>query len=190
MKKHLKDLTIEEFNSYSEMLSMDEPDIFGIFELFGMDAINMPMDKFQQQWTKIQQMVLIPKGVERVYNIKGKRYKAELNHLKLSAGQFIDFQTYMREFKLEEILSVFLIPQYRKWGRWRTHKYNSGYDIIEVQEHLLKNMTIGDAQNLSNFFLESSVKLLELMKGFSEKKLYKEKAKRLKRLQKEGNSPG
>ena len=82
MKKHLKDLTIEEFNSYSEMLSMDEPDIFGIFELFGMDAINMPMDKFQQQWTKIQQMVLIPEGVHRTYTIKGKRYKAELNHLK------------------------------------------------------------------------------------------------------------
>lgn len=180
MKKHLKDLTIKEFYSYNEMLNMDEPDIFGIFELFGLDGINMPFDKFNEKWTEIQQMSLIPKGVERVYTIKGKRFKAELNHLKLSAGQFIDFQTYMRDFKLEEVLSVFLIPQYRKWGRWHTYKYNSGYDIIEMQEFLLNNMDIGTAQDLSTFFLDSSVKLLNLMKGFLEKKKYKAMKKSLK----------
>ena len=189
MKKHLKDLTIKEFYSYNEMLTMDEPDIFGIFELFGLDAINMPFDKFNEKWTEIQQMSLIPKGVERVYTIKGKRFKAELNHLKLSAGQFIDFQTYMRDFKLEEILSVFLIPQYRKWGRWRTHKYNDGYDVIEVQEHLLENMPIGIAQDITDFFFKSSIKLLEVMKGFLEKKEWKERAKRLKKL-KEDNLLG
>lgn len=188
--KHLKDLTIKEFGIYNELINMDEPDIFGIFELFGLDAKDMPMDKFQKQWTKIQQMVLIPKGVERVYTIKGKRFKVNLNHLKLSAGQFIDFQTYMKEFKLEEILSVFMIPQYRKCGRWRTHKYNDGYDIVELQDFLLNNMTIGDAQNLSSFFFNSSMKLLEIMKGFLEKKEWKAMKKREKRLRKEGSSLG
>ena len=180
MKKELYDLTIQEFYSYNEMLNMDEPDIFGIFELFGMDGVNMPMDKFQQQWTKIQQMVLIPKGVHTSYTIKGKRFKVNLNHLKLSAGQFVDFQTYMRDFKMEEILSVFMIPQYKKWGRWRTHKYNDGYDVIEVQDFLLKNMPIGIAQDITDFFLKSSVKLLEVMKAFLEKKKYKAMKKSLK----------
>jgi hypothetical protein len=87
----------------------------------------------------------------------------------------------MRDFKLEEVLSVFLIPQYRKWGKWHTYKYNSGYDVIKVQENLYNHMKIGDAQELSNFFLKSSVKLLGLMKGFLEKKQVKEKKKHLKR---------
>ena len=175
----LRDLTIKEFSLYNELLGMDEPDIFGIFELFGLDAKDMPMDKFQQKWNEIQQMSIIPRGVHKTYTIKGKRFKAELNHLKLSAGQFIDFQSYMRDFKLEEILSVFLIPQYKKWGRWRTHKYNDGYDVIEVQDFLLNNMTVGVAQDLTSFFLNSSVKLLGLMKGFLEKKKYKAMKKNL-----------
>ena len=33
MKKELKDLTIQEFGEYNDMLNMDEPDIFGIFEI-------------------------------------------------------------------------------------------------------------------------------------------------------------
>ena len=191
MKKELKDLTIQEFNEYNDMLSMDEPDIFGIFELFGMDAKDMPMDKFQKNWTKIQQMVLTPTvGVHKTYTIKGRRFKIKLNYLKLSAGQFIDFQSYMRDFKLEEILSVFMIPQYRKWGKWRTHKYNDGYDIIEVQDFLLKNMTIGTAQSITDFFFKSSLKSLEVMKAFSEKKEWQMRAKRLKMLQQEDNLHG
>ena len=177
--KHLKDLTLKEFTEYNDMLNMDEPDIFGIFELFGLDGINMSFDKFNEKWNEIQNMTIIPRGVHKTYTIKGRRFKAELNHLKLSAGQFVDFQSYMRDFKLEEILSVFLIPQYRKWGRWHTHKYNDGYDVIEVQEFLLNNMTVGTAQDLSNFFLTSSVKLLGLMKGFLEKKKYKAMKKNL-----------
>ena len=190
MKKELKDLTIQEFGEYNDMLSMDEPDIFGIFELFGMDAKDMPMDKFQKNWTKIQQMVLTPTVVNRTYKIKGRRFKIKLNYLKLSAGQFIDFQSYMRDFKLEEILSVFMIPQYRKWGKWRTHKYNDGYDIIEVQDFLLKNMTIGTAQSITDFFFKSSLKSLEVMKAFSEKKEWQMRAKRLKMLQQEDNLHG
>ena len=38
MKKELKDLTIQEFSEYNDMLNMDEPDIFGIFELFGIES--------------------------------------------------------------------------------------------------------------------------------------------------------
>lgn len=177
--KQLRDLTIKEFSLYNELLRMDEPDIFGIFEIFGLDAINMKFDVFQQKWAEIQNMSIVPAGVHRTYTIKGKRFKAELNHFKLSAGQFIDFQSYMKDFKLEEILSVFLIPQYRKWGRWRTYKYNSGYDIIELQDFLLNNMTMGIAQNLSTFFLNSSVTSLGLMKGFLEKKKYKAMKKSL-----------
>lgn len=178
--RHLKDLTIKEFTQYQEMLQFEEPDMMSIFELFGLDMNAMSYDKFQKTWMNIVSMTLPINGVEKHYKINGVRYKACLNHLKLSAGQFIDFQSYMRDFKLEEVLSVFLIPQYRKWGRWHTYKYNSGYDVLDVQENLYNHMKIGDAQELSNFFLKSSVKLLELMKGFLEKKMYKEKRKLLK----------
>lgn len=179
--RHIKDFTIKEFMQYQEMLQYDEPDMVSIFNLFGLDMMSLSYDVYQRKWMEIVSMVLPRNGVEKHYKINGTRYKVCLNHLKLSAGQFIDFQSYMRNFKLEEVLSVFLIPQYRKWGRWHTYKYNSGYDVIEVQENLYNHMKIGDAQELSNFFLKSSVKLLGLMKGFLEKKQVKERKKHLKR---------
>ena len=178
--RHIKDFTIKEFMQYQEMLQYDEPDMISIFNLFGLDMMKLSYDVYQRKWMEIVSMVLPRNGVEKHYTIKGTRYKVCLNHLKLSAGQFIDFQTYMRDFKLEEVMSVFLIPQHKKWGRWVTPKYNSGYDIIKVQENLYNHMKIGDAQELSAFFLDSSVKLLGLMKGFLEKKQYKMKKKRLK----------
>ena len=178
--RHIKDFSIKEFTQYQEMLQYDEPDMISIFNLFGLDMMSLSYDAFQKKWMEIISMVLPRNGVEKYYKINGVRYKACLNHLKLSAGQFIDFQSYMRDFKLEEVMSVFLIPQHKKWGRWVTPKYNSGYDIIKVQENLYNHMKIGDAQELSAFFLDSSVKLLGLMKGFLEKKQYKMKKKRLK----------
>lgn len=183
MKKQLKDLTLKEFQSYNEMLNMKKPDIFGIVELFGFDATEMPFDEFSNVWTTIQAMTIPIKGTKKHYVINGVRYKAHLNHLTLTAGQFVDFQSYMQDFKMENILSVFLVPQYRKYGLWRTNKYNNNYDLLVVQDDIFNHMKIGDAQELASFFLNASLLSLETMKDFLVKKGYQMKKKLVKQKQ-------
>lgn len=183
--KQLKDLTIREFELYQEKLNFKEPDMFGIFELFGLDGKGMPFDKFHQKWTEIQSMVLPTKGVYKHYTINGKRYKAHLNHLTLSAGQFIDFQSYMKEFNLAQVLSVFLIPQKKRFFKWVTLPYNDGYDMIKTQEDIRNHMTIGDANELNTFFLKKSNLSLETMGKFLEKREFKMRVKAMKQRQKD-----
>jgi hypothetical protein len=168
--KDLNSLTIKEFELYSELIGdeQSEPDVYGIFELFGLDASGMVYDDFYKKLKEIQSMRLSTKGVKKVYTINGRRFKASLNPIKLSAGQFIDFQSYLSSgAKLQSILSVFLIPQDKSWflGKYITKKYNTGYDIFEVQTYLYENMRIGDASELSAFFLTWSNKLLKTKIG-------------------------
>ena len=187
--KDLNSLTIKEFELYSELIGdeQSEPDVYGIFELFGLDASGMVYDDFYKKLKEIQSMRLSTKGVKKVYTINGRRFKASLNPIKLSAGQFIDFQSYLSSgAKLQSILSVFLIPQDKSWflGKYITKKYNTGYDIFEVQTYLYENMRIGDASELSAFFLTWSNKLLKTMRDYSAKKLAMMKYKQFKKQQK------
>lgn len=188
--KHLNDFTIKEFNEFNQLVEQNEtnsPNVFDILELFGVkDSYKLPVDEFESKWREIQNMTLSTKGVSNVYNINGRRFKANLDVLKLSAGQFIDLQTYMANFKLEECLSVILIPQHRgRFFGWETYDYADGYDPIEVQQFLLNNMKIGQASELSAFFLKTSGELLKTMVAFSTKKLFKMRLKKLKKDQKD-----
>ena len=66
---------------------------------------------------------------------------------KIETCQYIDFQTYAPDLDkyLVEFLSVILVP--------KGHRYNEGYDILEVQQALKDNLSVTDALSLSAFFL-------------------------------------
>lgn len=171
-------MTIKEFETYQELLKEEVLDLFSLLELFGYDTDELDIAEMKQAEITIAKMTLQTKGVSRVYTVNGKRFKAHLNMTTIKASQFIDFQTYISNFKLQEILSVFLIPQKRNWfGKWITPKYNDGYDIFQTQEYLYNNFTIGEANELSAFFFSQSNDLLTVMKGYLEKKEMKMKLK-------------
>ena len=73
---------------------------------------------------------------------------------KLTAGQYIDYQTFIKDVEnnMVELLSVFLIPKGKKYG---------DYDMGEVHEAIRKNLSICDALGLSAFFLALSQALIE-----------------------------
>lgn len=184
--KHLNDFTLKEFQEYTQLIGEKKPDVFSIMELFGIkDSYDLPNDKFQKYWKQINSMELSTKGLKRIYKINGMRFEAQLEILSLSAGQFIDLQNYISNFKLEQVLSVFMLPQYKKGIVWKTHKYNDGYDPLKIQEFLFNNMKISEASALSAFFLTISKNLLEIMKDSSERKLMKMRKQRLKTSQKQ-----
>lgn len=184
--KDINELTLKEFEQYSELLKDEQDtDIFGIMELFGIDhPENLPTDKFTHCWDMIKTMSLSMNGVKKTYNIKGKRFKPQLNILKLKAGQFIDLQNYLKNYKLHEVLSIFLIPQYKTklFGTWKTYNYNDGYDLLNIQEFLYENMLIGEASELAAFFLRNSQHMLKVIANCSERKLIKMRIKKLKEL--------
>ena len=66
---------------------------------------------------------------------------------KLETGQYIDFQTYSPDLDryLVEFLSVILVP--------KGHRYNEGYDILEVQKAIREEMSVSDGVSLAGFFL-------------------------------------
>ena len=72
---------------------------------------------------------------------------------KLTAGQYIDYQTFIKEpdTYMVELLSVFLIPRGKKYG---------DYDMREVHEAIRENLSIVDALGLSAFFLSLSQALI------------------------------
>lgn len=177
--KHINDFTIKEFEEFSNLMSEKIPDIFSIFKLFGEDASKMKFDTFEKKWFEIQNMRLSTKGTKKIYKIGNRKFKAVLNPYHIKAGQFVDFQSYVKNgLKLNEILSVFLLPMEKKLFGYKTHKYNEGYDIFEVQKYIYENMLISEANELSTFFLTWSSKQLTLMNQFLLKKRVKEMKKR------------
>lgn len=179
--KTLTKLTLKEYNEYNKLLQEDEQDVVQILELFGYDVDTMSISEFNKVQDDIINSVIENKKIKLFYKIGDKRFKSCLSIPKIKAGQFIDFQNYTSNNSgIECILSVFLIPQYKKWGIWRDNNYGENYDILEIQDYLLNNMLIEDVKSLSDFFLRQSESLLKIMNLYLKKKMMKEKKKEIR----------
>lgn len=66
---------------------------------------------------------------------------------KLETCQYVDFQTYAPDLEknLVEFLSVILVP--------KGHRYNEGYDVMDVQKALREDMSVADGISIAGFFL-------------------------------------
>lgn len=177
--KQLNDFTIKEFNEYQEILAEDPINEAEVLRIFGLDIEKMTLNDYKSSMSKINTMTLGAK-LKRVYVVNGKRYKVNLNLLKINAGQFIDFQSYMKDFKIENILSIFMIPQTKVWYGWKDNKYNNGYNPIEVIDDMYNHFKMSDAKVLSDFFLSQSTKLLKVMQEYLTKKMVLKKMKMIK----------
>ena len=188
--KNLNDLTIKEYNDYATLLDEGKADgnvdIFSIMEIFGIknpDKLNY--NDFQEKWDKIKSMSLSLDRPKTIYNINGRLFKPQLKVLNLTAGQFIDLQNYLKNYKLHQVLSVFMMPTKKNiFGKEKSLKYGD-YDVIEVQDYLYNNMKIGEANELAAFFLQISITLLKIMNNFSEMKLWRmiKKKQKSKKMQ-------
>lgn len=187
--KTLNELTIKEFNDYLEIVRNinDNTDLFDtieLLELFGYKNVeDMTVDEYNKAMLYISNQAYIKnpkKGVKKYYFINGIKYKSTLNMTKFTAGQFIDLQTFLIDNKMEELLSVILIPMKKKLIGWEEQKYNT-YDLLYHQKQILNYFNIGDANELSAFFLQQSTNLLKVTKEYLEKKMIVQKLNILKK---------
>lgn len=169
--KQLSELTIKEFEFYQELLKETKQDLAEILKLFGYDVEDMTISEMRKAESEIAGMKLETKGIKKIYKVGDRRFKAQLSLPNIKAAQFIDFQHYINPFNLQAVLSIFLLPQKKNWyGKWTTKKYNTDYDIFELQDYLYNNFTIGEANELSAFFFNQSNSLLKVMKDYLVKK--------------------
>ena len=97
----------------------------------------------------------IPDHPNMKFNLPGYQLKVMKDVTKINVAQYVDFQNFIKmplREGMEKILSIFLIPE--------DHKYNEGYDIIDLQKVIRENMSFRVAEGLLSFFIEKYGKLL------------------------------
>lgn len=141
---------VDEYSTNIQLVSilsdMTEDEVLSL-ELTQYKALNQKLSFLLQDPPK--------RMIANVYKIGGYELETMLAIDKMSVAQYVDYQTFVKDTDkfLVEMLSIFLIP--------KGHKYNEGYDIIEVQKAIRDNLSIVDAMSLSAFFLLWSQSLMK-----------------------------
>lgn len=181
IQKRFDQFTIRQFNLWLELIQDPSADPIALFELFGINFTTVKATEYKSLLDAI--CTVKPSQVKptKWYWINGTKYRATLDPFKYTAAQFIDLQwTMANGQKLNQILSVILIPGKKSLTGWKFPKYGDGYDPLKVQEDLL-DFKIVWAQALSSFFLNQSVGLLKVTKEYSENQLIMMKNPDIKR---------
>ena len=93
------------------------------------------------------------KTIPKELTINGRKYSVLKNAREMTAGQFIDYQSYIKddvEKKLPLLLTCFIIPRGKKYGQ---------YDIAEVIDDM-RMLPIETVLGLAAFFLRQSQRLI------------------------------
>lgn len=117
--------------------------------------------------------------VAKKYLVGGYELIPVKDYRKIETCQYVDFQTYAPDLDkyLVEFLSVILVP--------KGHRYNEGYDILDVQRAIREGMSVSDGVSLAGFFLTLSRQSILNSLNYSREmaKGIKDKTKREKILQ-------
>lgn len=173
------DITIGQYLEIKEVFEADVPELDKMVSLIAIcfnmtedEVLDLEVTKFNKYVNEIDFIYSpYPKEViKEYYVLDGQRYEVHLNLSKLTAGQYIDFQTFIKEpiRNLVEILSVFLIPEGKKYG---------DYDMEKVHKDIKEHMNVVDALAISGFFLLQFQSLTESMLTYLKSKLKKMKRK-------------
>lgn len=97
---------------------------------------------------------------------------------KMTAGQYIDFQTFAASNDIAGMLSTILVPH--------GHTYGDGYDPADVRVAILAQLPIVDANSLAAFFLkrcELLIKGLRIFSAWQQRKATRKMKKMMKTTQ-------
>jgi len=153
-----KDISIKQYLALTElaeeadnrdMLSLQVGEIAIIFNMTEDDVLSLPLPEYQKKVKEIQFLSTPPKrNPHRISKIKinGKPYDVATDVRKLTAGQFIDYNTFvkMKDDKyLPHIISVFVTPEGKKYGDYDMDAHIEEVSCLDLQTAL----------DLSFFFL-------------------------------------
>lgn len=135
--------SLEEIDKQTQILSI----LTGVAE---EEILHLPIGEYKELVAKaafLEPENITYHQVPKKYILGGMELYPVRDFRRLETAQYIDFQTYAQDLDkyLVEYLSVILVP--------KGHRYNEGYDIIEVQKAIREEMPISDGVSLVAFFL-------------------------------------
>lgn len=165
-----KDETLEEIDRQAQILSV----LTGVSE---DEILHLPIMEYKELVAR--SAFLNPENI--TYHPVAKKYIVGGFDLipcrdfrRLETCQYIDFQTYAPDLDkyLVEFLSVILVP--------KGHRYNEGYDILDVQKSIREEMSVSDGVSVAAFFLTWCRKSIQDSLNFSKREArgIKDKTKR------------
>lgn len=175
-------ITLKEFEQIDQIMHTDIPADYKAVNLLSVlsgepvDLFeDMPLTMFRKLIPALNFVTLDPPQVKvrNKYEINGHKYRLYANITELTTAQYIDYQTYMKEepVDLQKVISCFLIPE--------GHKYNDGYDIVEVLADI-HDMKIVDVQAIGFFIQKQSGLFILTMRHYLYKQMKKMKIPKLK----------
>ena len=181
-KKSFKDINLKDYKKIVEISTREldsdlEKDIAVLAVLCDCsedDIYNMPLNELKSllgeiEWIKGYNYTPANKLPNKL-KIDGIEYTINPDINKFTVAQYMDFQNFWdkRNEYMGNLLAVFIIP--------KGHKYNEGYDVMELADRLEEIFTLDDWNNVCFFFLKhywSSVKHLLISSDYLMKKLMK-----------------
>lgn len=179
----------QEILEISETIGMSEEEkniavIAVLNDLTEDEVLNLPLSQFAELNKATAFLTQLPQKrlMADKYILGDTEFKVLINLTQMTAGQYIDYQTYVKDpdNNLVQIISIFLIPKGKK--------YNEDYDMAEVHKLIKEHLSIVDAMSISAFFLllsEISIKTtltssIKKMKKMMRKEKNKEQKNKLR----------
>ena len=122
------------------------------------EVLNLPLTEYTKKVHTIDFLTEVPKISNRTpkkLNLNGRKYEVITDVRKLSAGQYIDFQTLMQSENVDDylpnLLACFIMPEGENYG---------DYDVMAVADEIAEYLDIETAFSLMRFFQSASSLLI------------------------------
>lgn len=155
-------LSIAKYDEIKKIMEKDIDDIDKQVELIACIAdmdinkvYNLPLTKYEELVEKASFLYEMPKPKNNLPNklsIGDRKYRIMKNVEKMTTGQYIDLQTYLKnDMGVAYILTTIIIPE--------GCEYNDGdYNIDDLQKDIYNNLNIEDALSIA-FFLHRKLQI-------------------------------
>lgn len=172
LRKYLKLLELLEEQSDYDELHLQASIIAVLNDMTEEEVLALKISEYGNKVKESQFIFKAPDVNNRCPDkvvLNGHKYHIVKDPRKLTAGQFIDFETFMNEenrYKyLPNILACFIMPEGKEYGE---------YDALEVSDMIADYMNVEEALQICGFFRKQSLVCTRLTLRFLEERLKKE----------------
>ena len=184
-------LSIAKYDEIKKIMKKDIDDIDKQVELIAcladMDinnVYNLPLTKYEELVEKASFLYEMPKPKNNLPNkliIGDFKYRIMKNVEKMTTGQYVDLQTYLKnDMGVAYILSTIIIPEGCEYG-------DGDYNIDDLQKDIYNNLNIEDALSIAFFLhrklqitIEGTLRFLDWKMKKMEKKMPQEQKAKMK----------
>lgn len=165
------DITYRQFKDLNKALEIEdetEKSIAVMQAIFGEDVVNLPLNEFNALSHKLDFLKSeIPTSIKvKDVKVNGREYYFDGMLGEITTAQYIDYQNYCKNNDEAKQFAVFFIP--------KGHKYNDGYDMLEVFEDI-QDIPITVLMSAGFFFKRSLEIFIKIFQRSLEKQLKKAK---------------